>query len=102
MRKRIADPARAFRHKKAKERLPRRVKPGSGAKKPVNLSVDASVLADAKAMGLNLSQVLEEALRHLVQDERNRRFQEENREAIESYNEFIAKHGIWSEKYRTW
>jgi post-segregation antitoxin (ccd killing protein) len=36
------------------------------------------------------------------QAERDRQFQEEHREAIESYNRFIAKYGIWSEKYRSW
>jgi hypothetical protein len=29
-------------------------------------------------------------------------WQEENREAIESYNRFIAEHGIWGKKYRSW
>ena len=30
------------------------------------------------------------------------RWQEESREAFESYNRFIEKYGIWSKKYRSW
>jgi antitoxin CcdA len=73
-----------------------------GPKKAVNVSVDAALLAEAKALGLNLSRTLEDELRRMVHDEKVRRFKEESREAIESYNRFIEENGIWSEKYRTW
>lgn len=76
--------------------------PRAGAKRAVNLSVDAEILEAAKAMEINLSQVLEDELRERVKDDRNRGFQEEHREAIASYNRFIAKNGIWSKKYRKW
>lgn len=101
--KQIADPQKRFRHAKSSERVPRigQFKKG-GAKRAVNLSIDETILADAKAMAINLSQLLEDELRKRVQDERNRRFQEEHREAIESHNKFIEKHGIWSEKFRSW
>ncbi len=81
---------------------PRRFEPRPKTKRAVNLSVDAEILAEAKAMHLNLSQVLEDALRARTKDERIRRFQEEHREAFESYNRFIAEHGIWGRKYRKW
>jgi antitoxin CcdA len=73
-----------------------------GPKRAVNVSVDAEVLAVAKDLKINLSQVLEDELRKLVKEERIRRFTEENRDAIDSYNRFIEEHGIWSEKYRNW
>lgn len=76
--------------------------PKAGPKRAVNVSIDAEVLAVAKQLKINLSQTFEETLRNLTKEERIRRFQEENREAIESYNRFIKKHGIWSEKYRKW
>jgi antitoxin CcdA len=75
--------------------------PTPGRKRPVNVTVDEDVLAEAKQLGLNLSQVLEEELRKRVTDERTRRWQDENREAFEAHNRFIEKHGIWSTKYRS-
>jgi antitoxin CcdA len=94
-RKRLEDPARRFR-----DAEPSPLKPGS--KRAVNLSIDAGVLDMAKGMNINLSQTLEDALRKRTQDERDRRFQDEHREAIDAHNRFIEKHGIWSKKYRSW
>jgi antitoxin CcdA len=71
-------------------------------KRAVNLTVDEAVLAEAKALNINMSQVLEEELRKRTKDERVRKFQEEHREAIEAHNRFIEEHGIWSKKYRSW
>ena len=76
--------------------------PKPGPKRAVNLRVDADILAAAKAQGINLSQALEEELRRLTKKARETKWQEENREAFESHNRFIEKHGIWSEKYRSW
>ena len=53
-------------------------------------------------MGINLSQTLEDELRKLVRQAKIDRWSEENKEAIDSYNRFIEKHGIWSEEYRKW
>jgi antitoxin CcdA len=74
----------------------------SARKRPVNVTVAEDLIADAKRLGINISQVLEDELRKRVTDEKTRRWQEENREAIEAHNRFIEKHGIWSEKYRSW
>jgi antitoxin CcdA len=80
----------------------RREEPKRARKHAANVSIDAEILADAKAMGINLSQTLEEELRKQVKQEKIRRWSEENKEAIEAHNRFIEKHGIWSEKYRSW
>ena len=71
--------------------------PKPGPKRAVNVSVDAETLALAKEMDINLSQTLEDALRKLTEDERVRRWQEENREAIESHNAFYDRCGTLSE-----
>ena len=76
--------------------------PLPGRKRAVNVTVDENVLAEAKQLGLNLSQVLEDELKKRVTEERTRRWQAEHREAIEAHNRFIEKHGIWSAKYRSW
>jgi antitoxin CcdA len=74
-----------------------RMKPES-KRKAVNLSIDSTLLSEAREQGLNLSQVLERALR----EERARRWLAENKDAIEAYNEDIRKHGVWSEGLRPW
>jgi post-segregation antitoxin (ccd killing protein) len=38
----------------------------------------------------------------LTREERIKRFKEEFREAAESYNCFIAEHGLWGQEYRKW
>jgi antitoxin CcdA len=67
-------------------------------KKAVNLSVDAELLADSKALGVNLSSVLEEKLREL----RLKEWKREAAPAIAQENEYIEKHGIWNAKHRPW
>jgi antitoxin CcdA len=71
-------------------------------KRAVNLSIDADLVAEAKAAGVNLSETLERALTNKLRETRKRKWQEENRKATESMNEYVRKHGLWSDKYRTW
>jgi len=101
MTKGFKDRAKPFRHKR-EERIEHIGQRKLGRKRAANVSIDEDILAAAKKMKINLSQTLEDELRKRVQDERDRQFQEEHREAIESYNKFIEKHGIWSKKYRRW
>ncbi len=71
-------------------------------KRAVNLSIDAELVAEAKAAGTNLSAVLEAALRDELRDLRKKQWQAENRKATESMNGYVRQHGLWSDKYRTW
>lgn len=80
-----------------------RMKPDSirsGKRKPVNLSLDTGVVEAAREVGINLSQACEAALRDATKAERERRWQEENREAIEASNAWVEKHGLPLAKYR--
>lgn len=67
-------------------------------KRAVNLSIDASLLAAARSQGINLSAVLEQALAR----ESAQRWLEENRAAIEAYNEDVRANGVWSDGWRRW
>jgi antitoxin CcdA len=71
------------------------------AKKAVNLSVDAALLAKAKAARLNLSALLEEALSRQLRAEEERRWRQENRAAIEAANGFAQEHGLFGEDVRS-
>ena len=71
--------------------------------KPVNVSLPAAEVAEAKSYGLNLSQIAAQGLRAALDVERKRRYLEENREAIEQYNAYVDTHGtpiipIWRRK----
>jgi antitoxin CcdA len=69
-------------------------------RKATKLSLDRRVVADAKALGLDVSRIAEEAISDAVWAEKNRRWKEENREALESMNEWVRENGLPLEKYR--
>jgi antitoxin CcdA len=71
-------------------------------KKAVNLSIDAELAAEAKAAGTNMSALLERALREELRERRWQRWREENRTATRSMNDFVERHGLWADKYRSW
>jgi antitoxin CcdA len=63
------------------------------AKAAVNLSISEVILREARALKLNLSQVLEEGLRERLKRRRAEKWLEENREAIEHFNARIERDG---------
>lgn len=71
-------------------------------KRAVNLSIDANLAAEAKEAGVNMSAVLEHALKAELGEARRRKWQKENQKATRSMNEYVLKNGLWSDKYRTW
>jgi len=73
----------------------------------ITVELDAETLARARAAGVDLSRVLARALRRelppLGDAERKQaadQWYQENKEAVDSYNEFIAKHGLFSDGHR--
>ncbi|MEW6513615.1 MAG: type II toxin-antitoxin system CcdA family antitoxin [Pseudomonadota bacterium] len=73
----------------------------STAKKAANLSIRADLLEEARAYKINLSQTLEAALAVELKKEKERRWLEENQPAIDAYNRYVEKHGLFSDRYRT-
>ena len=66
----------------------------------VNLTVEEDLVREARDYDMNLSRIAEDALRHAVKMERNRRWNEENRAALEAYAQEVREHGLPLEKYR--
>jgi len=66
-------------------------------KRAVNLFVDVELLDEARRMSINLSESLEQRLRGLIRAEQERRWLEENQEAIAQYNRRVAEHGLLSD-----
>jgi antitoxin CcdA len=69
-------------------------------KRAVNLFVDVELLEEARRLRINISETLERRLRTIVKAEQERRWLEENREAIESINAFIDRHGLTASRLR--
>jgi antitoxin CcdA len=77
-------------------------KHGQKPKRRVNLSMREDLVEEAKRQNLNLSRVAEEALEEVLRKQRTERWREENREAIEAYNERIRKNGVWHKGLTPW
>jgi antitoxin CcdA len=69
-------------------------------RRPTNVTLPAKLLSEAKALDINVSQACEMGLAAEVAEERRRRWRAENREAIQSYNDYIEQNGIPLAKYR--
>ncbi len=69
-------------------------------KRAVNLFVDADLLDEARRLRINISETLEQRLRTIVRAEQEKRWLEENREAIASINDFIDRHGLLANRLR--
>jgi antitoxin CcdA len=66
-------------------------------KKAVNLSINSDLLRQARELKINLSKMLEVQLEQVLREERARRWQEDNREAIEAHNRFVEKYGLFND-----
>lgn len=62
-------------------------------RKRVNLTVREDVMKEARELGLNTSRAAEAGIEAAVREEKNRRWKEDNREAIKAHNERIAREG---------
>lgn len=66
----------------------------------VNLSFDPDVVSEARSLGLNMSRLAEDAVARAVKVERNRRWVEENREALDAYSREVERDGPPLERRR--
>ena len=69
-------------------------------KRAANLTVDEELLADAKALNINLSATFEASLREAVRARKAEQWLEENRAALTGYNEWVEQNGLPLERYR--
>jgi antitoxin CcdA len=69
-------------------------------KTPTNLSLRSDLVQRAKALGLNLSEVVQSALEKAIREAEQARWLAENKDAIDYYNAFIEEHGMFGEEFR--
>ncbi len=69
-------------------------------KAPTNLSVRIDLVRRAKALKLNLSEIIETALEKTIQDIEREQWLARNQEGIHEYNARVEKHGVFSDGRR--
>ncbi len=74
-----------------------------------HIGLDPELLAQAKRLGLSVAGMDDRALRLKLQkldpagaEDRARRWAEENAEVIAESNRFVAEHGAFGAKWRSW
>jgi antitoxin CcdA len=72
------------------------------AKKSVNISMDEDLLAEARRLNLNLSQITADTVREMVAVKLKAQWYAENSKAIEADRKFLETFGNWNEEFRSW
>jgi antitoxin CcdA len=71
-------------------------------RRPANITLDAKLINEARALNVNLSRAAEAGVAEAVRKEKERRWLKENAKAIEGYNRYIEEHGLPLENLRPW
>ena len=69
-------------------------------RKPANLSISSRLLAEAKALNINLSRAAENGVESAVLEAKANQWKEENKAAIQSSNAHVEKYGLPLDNFR--
>ena len=69
-------------------------------KKPTNLTVNSDLLNQAKILKINISSILENALIDTLKHKKRDDWINENKKAMENYNNDINGYGLFSDELR--
>ncbi len=69
-------------------------------KKATNLSINSSLLAEARNLKVNLSATLELALESEIRKSKKDKWIEDNKNAIENCNNLADENGLFADKHR--
>jgi antitoxin CcdA len=81
-------------------RKPSSVRSRTRRKTPTNLSLRTDLVRRARALELNISEVVEAALEAAIRELELAEWTEANQAAIAGYNAFIAEHGLFGDDQR--
>jgi antitoxin CcdA len=70
------------------------------ATRPTNVYLSAALVAEARELGVSISQASNRGLEEAVKKARGERWLEENKAALDAYNVYVAEHGFPLAKYR--
>jgi antitoxin CcdA len=65
------------------------------------LSINSDLLLKARELKINLSATLEHALAERLKEKQRELWLEENKNAVDAYNSFVEKNGVFSDEYRS-
>ena len=71
-------------------------------KRAVNLTASSYWLHEAKALGLNLSELFGAALEAAVRDAERKHLERDIAAFAESYNKHVEDNGVFGETWRSW
>jgi antitoxin CcdA len=74
--------------------------PSSTARKATNLTLAVGLVAEARELGVNVSQAAEQGIAAAVARRRQEQWLAENRTALDSSNAFVEQHGVPLSQYR--
>ncbi|HMT43331.1 MAG TPA: type II toxin-antitoxin system CcdA family antitoxin [Chakrabartia sp.] len=69
-------------------------------RRATNITLDATLLAEAKAVGINISQACENGLTRELKAAREAQWLKENKAALEWANRWVEENGLPLEEYR--
>ncbi|TGT36932.1 type II toxin-antitoxin system CcdA family antitoxin [Mesorhizobium sp. M8A.F.Ca.ET.165.01.1.1] len=72
----------------------------NAVRQPANLSIDSNLMREAKGLDVNVSRAAEAGIAEAVAAEKTRLWKLENRATMETWNDYIEKHGVPLEEYR--
>ncbi|MES2261045.1 MAG: type II toxin-antitoxin system CcdA family antitoxin [Pseudomonadota bacterium] len=72
----------------------------SPSKKATNISLAMDVYLDAKAFGINISQICEQRLREEIQARKEQQWNEQHASFIAAYNNLVEKEGVALQEWR--
>lgn len=72
----------------------------NAAKRATNVSLPVHMVDEAKRLGINVSQACETGLQEQVRKALGEEWKRENRQAIESWNKWVAENGMPYDEYR--
>ena len=70
-------------------------------KKATNLTINSDLLSKAREQNINLSATLENALIEVLKSKQREQWLKENSTAIDAYNEFVEKEGVFGDEIRS-
>lgn len=79
---------------------PSRTRTSGAPRRATNVSLGSDHLAEARALGINISQACERGLVETIAEARAARWLEENRAALDSSNAWVREHGLPLAKHR--
>jgi antitoxin CcdA len=79
--------------------MPKPVETGRD-RRPTNVTLPVELVAEAKALNINVSQACERGLARSVAEARRTRWLEDNKEAIEAYNAMVERDGLPLDEFR--